>query len=84
MSFVAPLFLGATQSHKFTLRSDPPMLTRSRTSQARTDFIAKRIINMTVETNLVSSTLAVLTVILLAGLPGKNYFTCTSIIRGKV
>ncbi|KAF7369678.1 hypothetical protein MVEN_00298900 [Mycena venus] len=61
------------------------LLTRSRTkAHAQTDFIVRRIINLTVETNLLSSTLAVLTVILLVGVPGTNYFTAPSIMLGKI
>jgi hypothetical protein len=60
------------------------LLSRSRTKHAKTDFIVKKIINLTVETNMLSSTLALVTVILLAGLPGTNYFTCPSIILGKI
>ncbi|KAJ7078541.1 hypothetical protein B0H15DRAFT_954439 [Mycena belliarum] len=60
------------------------LLTRARTVHAQTDYIVKRIINLTVETNLLSSTLAVLTVILLVGVPNTNYFTCPSIVLGKI
>ncbi|KAJ7644397.1 hypothetical protein FB45DRAFT_897793 [Roridomyces roridus] len=57
---------------------------RVRTNHARTDFIVRRIINLTVETNLLSSTLAVLTVILLVGVPNTNYFTAPSILLGRI
>ncbi|KAJ7286422.1 hypothetical protein C8J57DRAFT_663598 [Mycena rebaudengoi] len=60
------------------------LLTRSRTHHAPTKFMIKRIIELTVETNLLSSTFAVLTVILLVGAPGTNYFTAPSIILGKI
>ncbi|KAJ7286449.1 hypothetical protein C8J57DRAFT_664097 [Mycena rebaudengoi] len=60
------------------------LLLKSRTRHAETDFIIKRIINLTVETNLLSSTFAVLTLILFVGAPNTSYFTCTSIIRGKI
>ncbi|KAJ7185094.1 hypothetical protein GGX14DRAFT_620512 [Mycena pura] len=61
------------------------LLTRSRKkAHVKTDFIIRRIINLTVETNLLSSTLAVLVVILLVGVPGTNYFTAPGIIVGKV
>jgi len=60
------------------------LLSRSRTRHAQTDFVIKRIINLVVETNLLSSTFAVLTVILLVGAPNTNYFTCPSIILGKI
>ncbi|KAK7046319.1 hypothetical protein R3P38DRAFT_2507608, partial [Favolaschia claudopus] len=63
------------------------ILMRSRSNihaHAHTKFIVKKIINLTVETNLLSSTLAVLTVILLVGVPGTNYFTAPSIMLGKI
>ncbi|KAJ7286446.1 hypothetical protein C8J57DRAFT_1708735 [Mycena rebaudengoi] len=60
------------------------LLTRSRTRTAQTEFIIRRIINLTVETNLLSSIFAVLTVVLLVGAPGTNYFTAPSIILGKI
>ncbi|KAJ7286481.1 hypothetical protein C8J57DRAFT_1216653 [Mycena rebaudengoi] len=60
------------------------LLLKSRTRHAPTDFILKRIINLTVETNLASSTFAVLTIILFVGVPKTSYFTCPSIIRGKI
>ncbi|KAJ7286436.1 hypothetical protein C8J57DRAFT_1497095 [Mycena rebaudengoi] len=60
------------------------LLSRSRTRTAQTEFIIKRIINLTVETNLLSSIFAVLTVVLIVGAPGTNYFTAPSIILGKI
>ncbi|THU97143.1 hypothetical protein K435DRAFT_754226 [Dendrothele bispora CBS 962.96] len=47
-------------------------------------YMIKRIINLTVETNLLSSFLALLTVILLVAIPNTNYFTCPSMILGKI
>ncbi|KAJ7286465.1 hypothetical protein C8J57DRAFT_664430 [Mycena rebaudengoi] len=60
------------------------LLFKSRTRHAPTDFLLKRIINLTVETNLASCTFALLTIILFVGVPKTSYFTCTSIIRGKI
>ncbi|KAJ7290349.1 hypothetical protein C8J57DRAFT_340559 [Mycena rebaudengoi] len=60
------------------------LLSRSRTRHASTEFIIKRIINLTIETNLLSSTFAVLTVILLVGAPNTNYFTGPGIVLGKI
>ncbi|KAF8145767.1 hypothetical protein K438DRAFT_1871411 [Mycena galopus ATCC 62051] len=60
------------------------LLLRSRTRYAKTDFIVKKIITLIVETNLLSSILALLALILLAGLPGTLYFTCPSMILGKI
>ncbi|KAJ7208988.1 hypothetical protein GGX14DRAFT_453747 [Mycena pura] len=61
------------------------LLTRSRTrAHQQTEFIIRRIINLTVETNLLSSALAILTVVLLVGVPGTNYFTAPSIMLGKI
>ncbi|KAJ7451702.1 hypothetical protein FB451DRAFT_1566202, partial [Mycena latifolia] len=76
--------IGAAAADVLIAVSMTILLSRSRTKHAQTDFIVKKIINLTVETNLLSSTLAVLTVILLVGVPNTNYFTCPSIILGKI
>ncbi|KAJ7493150.1 hypothetical protein B0H11DRAFT_2005112 [Mycena galericulata] len=60
------------------------LLTSRKTAHGQTSFIIQKIINLTVETNILSSTLAVLTVILLVAFPNTNYFTCPSIILGKI
>ncbi|KAJ7259270.1 hypothetical protein C8J57DRAFT_498542 [Mycena rebaudengoi] len=60
------------------------LLSRSRTRTAQTEFIIRRILNLTVETNLLSSIFAVLTVALEVGAPGTNYFTCPAIILGRI
>ncbi|KAJ7286457.1 hypothetical protein C8J57DRAFT_664329, partial [Mycena rebaudengoi] len=78
------LNIGAATSDVLIAVTMTILLLKSRTRHAPTDFILKRIINLTVETNLASSTFAVLTIILFVGVPKTSYFTCTSIIRGKI
>ncbi|KAJ7286455.1 hypothetical protein C8J57DRAFT_664216 [Mycena rebaudengoi] len=78
------LNIGAAAADVLIAATMTILLTRSRTRTAQTEFIIKRIINLTVETNLLSSIFAVLTVILLVGSPTNNYFTCPSIILGKI
>jgi len=79
------VFVGAAAADILIAVTMTILLTRSRKkTHVKTDFIIRRIINLTVETNLLSSTLAVLTVILLVGVPGTNYFTAPSIILGRV
>jgi len=60
------------------------VLTMSRKKiHPQTDFIVKRIINLTIETNLASTSLAVVTVALMIALPG-DYFTAPSIVLSRV
>ncbi|KAJ7644763.1 hypothetical protein FB45DRAFT_672292, partial [Roridomyces roridus] len=77
--------IGAAVADVLIMISMSILLLRSRSKEhARTDFIVRKIINLTVETNLLSSTLAVLTVILLVGIPNTNYFTAPSILLGRI
>ncbi|KAJ7286429.1 hypothetical protein C8J57DRAFT_663778 [Mycena rebaudengoi] len=78
------LNIGAAVADVLVAVTMTTLLSRSRTRTAQTEFIIRRIINLTVETNLLSSIFAVLTVALLVGAPGTNYFTAPSIILGRI
>ncbi|KAJ7241656.1 hypothetical protein C8J57DRAFT_91529 [Mycena rebaudengoi] len=60
------------------------LLLRSRTRVARTEFMIRRILNLVVETNLLSSIFAILTFALVVGCPGTTYFTIPAIILGRI
>ncbi|KAJ7256896.1 hypothetical protein C8J57DRAFT_497914 [Mycena rebaudengoi] len=60
------------------------LLLRSRTRVARTELMIRRILNLTIETNVLSSIFAILVFALVVGLPGTTYFTIPAIIIGRI
>jgi len=61
------------------------LLLRSRQKMFRTnDDVIVRIVRMTVETNSLSTAVAIISTILFAALPNKTYFVCPTLFLGKL
>lgn len=61
------------------------LLLRSKTKiHHKSRAVLKRILNLIVETNILSSSVALLTIILVLVFPNSNYFTCPSMFLGKI
>ncbi|KAK7040153.1 hypothetical protein VNI00_009959 [Paramarasmius palmivorus] len=60
------------------------MLHRASSHRFRAHSVLARVVSMTVESNIATATLAVLSLIMYAGVPNTNYFTCPTLIIGKV
>ncbi|KAJ7755373.1 hypothetical protein DFH07DRAFT_492788 [Mycena maculata] len=52
----------------------------SRQNHRQTNDLVKRIVRLIIETNALSATVAILGLILFAGVPGTNYFVCPTMI----
>ncbi|KAJ6486923.1 hypothetical protein C8R45DRAFT_1098184 [Mycena sanguinolenta] len=52
----------------------------NRENHSRTNGLVKRIVRLVIETNALSASVAILGLILFAGVPGTNYFVCPTMI----
>jgi len=53
-------------------------------SRSQSESRIKKILNLIVETNLASASMAVITLILFTSIPNTNYFTCPSYVLAKI
>ncbi|ESK96156.1 hypothetical protein Moror_7297 [Moniliophthora roreri MCA 2997] len=60
------------------------ILRRGQSHRFRSHGILARVVTITVESNCATASLAILSLIMFAGIPDTNYFTCPTIVIGKV
>ncbi|KAJ7512067.1 hypothetical protein B0H11DRAFT_473038 [Mycena galericulata] len=56
----------------------------SRQNHKQTNDLVKRIVRLIIETNALSATVAIIGLILFAGVPGTNYFVCPTMILPEI